>query len=142
MEKESDAVYFDYRKHLTESRRQSYDQFDKAIFLLAGGGLTVSIAFLKGIVPFETAQYKPLLACTWLFFTLPLVLTLLSFIYSRRAIDLQLKFAEEYFVKKDKSAFNKKNKFSKATEYINYSSAVSFLIGLTCLLFFAYLNIF
>jgi hypothetical protein len=142
MEKDFDSVYFEYRKHLIESRRQTYEQFDKAIFILSGGGLTVSLAFLKDIVPLKTAQFKPLLACTWLFFTLSLVLTLLSFILSRRAVDKQIQNAEDYFVKKDKEAINRKNIFSTITEYVNYSSAGAFLIGLVFLLLFVYWNIF
>ncbi len=102
MEKESDSVYFEYRNHLVDSRRQSYEQFDKAICVLSGGGLTVSLALLKDIIPLNTAQSKPLLAWSWSLFTLSLVLTLHSFICSRRAIDVQLKNAEDYFVKKNK----------------------------------------
>lgn len=102
MEKESDSVYFEYRNHLVDSRRQSYEQFDKAIFVLSGGGLTVSLAFLKDIISLNTAQFKPLIAWSWSLFTLSLVLTLLSFICSRRAIDLQLKNTDDFFVKKDK----------------------------------------
>jgi hypothetical protein len=142
MERESDSVFFEYRSHLVESRRQSYEQFDKAIFVLSGGGLTVSLAFLKDLIPLQIAEFKPLLACAWALFTFSLILTLLSFICSRRAIDLQLKIADDFFVKKDKSAMNRKNPFSKVTEYLNYSAAGSFLIGLISLLSFVYINVF
>ena len=135
-------VYSEYRNHLVEARRQSYEQFDKAIFLLAGGALTVSIALIKEIVPFQAAQYKPLLACAWFLFTLPLLLTLASFLCSRRAIDEQLKNAEDYFCKGDRSARTKKNPYSRATEILNYSSASSFVLGLATLLVFIYVNLF
>ncbi len=60
MPEKQDQVYFEYRHHLVEARRQSYEQFDKAIFLLSGGGLTVSLALIKDIVPFSllnTSRY-------------------------------------------------------------------------------------
>ena len=142
MPEKEDQVYFEYRHHLVEARRQSYEQFDKAIFLLAGGALTVSLALIKDIVPFKTANYKPLLACAWLLFTIPLVLTLISFICSRRAIDQQLKNTEDYFCKNDKSAIERKNSFLRITEIINYSSAGSFILGLASFLVFVYVNLF
>jgi len=142
MGNKTDSVYFEYRNHLIESRRQSYEQFDKAIFSLAGGGSTVSIAFIKDVVPLKTAIYKHLLVCSWIFFTLALVLTLLSFMFSRFAIDKQLQNANDYFLKKDNSALTRKNIFLVVTERVNYSSAASFTLGLMAMLFFVYLNLF
>lgn len=141
MGEDAEKIYFEYRNHLVESRRQSYQQFDRAVFLLSGGGLTVSLTLLKNIIPFKAAEYKILLASTWTFFTLPIMLTLLSFIFSRRALDKQIQYAEEYFVKKERDAFDKKNIEARVTEYLNYSSGVSFFIGVVSLLLFVYLNI-
>jgi len=141
VDEETEKIYFDYKSHLIDSRRQSYEQFDKAIFLLSGGGLAVSLTILKNLVPFQTAQYKSLLASTWIFFTLPLVLTLLSFILSRCAIDKQLQYADEYFLEGNQDALKKKNVFSKITECLNIGSGISFLIGVISLLVFVYFNV-
>jgi len=138
---ETGKVYFDYRSHLVNSRQKSYEQFDKAIFILSGGALTVSFAFLKDIVPLATSQFKPLLLCSWLCFTLSLVFTLISYKLSIKAIDKQIEIADDYFTKEDTEAFNRKNTFSEITERVNYSSAGLFIIGLIFHLGFAYLNI-
>jgi hypothetical protein len=72
MEREAEKIYHEFRSHLTESRQKSYEQFDKAVFLLSGGGLTVSLTLLKDIVPFATAASKNLLVTSWILFTIPL----------------------------------------------------------------------
>lgn len=142
MDKNTEKVYFEYRNHLIETRRQSYEQFDKAIFFLSGGGLAVSLTILEAIVPLRMAQFKIFLIFTWILFTTPLLLTLLSFIVSRRALDKQLQYADDFFVKGQKNAFDKKNVEAQVTECLNFISGTSFCIGVISLLLFVSLNIF
>ena len=87
MEQEMSQQYTTFRSHLVESRHQSHVQFDKAILLLAGGGLTVSLTLVKGLIKLASSTCKPLLYWSWFLFVIPLVLTLLSFILSIKAID-------------------------------------------------------
>lgn len=141
MDKETEKIYLDYRNHLLESRRQSYDQFDKAIFLLSGGGLTVSLTILKDIIPLNSAQFKFLLATTWIFFMLSMIFTLVSFISSQYAIDKQIKLTDDYFLNDNESALSQQNIGLVTTKYLNYSSAASFILGVISLLLFVYLNI-
>ena len=141
MERKVAKTYHEFRAHLIESRQKSYEQFDKSVFLLSGGGLTVSLALLKNIVPFDTAVSKNLLVTSWILFTIPLILTLLSFIFSQKALDLQIDLTDDYYLKDDKSALSKTNTFSVITKYFNYSSAISFIAGVTVLLRFVYINI-
>jgi hypothetical protein len=94
--------------HLIESRQKSYEQFDKAIFLLSGEGLTVSLAILKNIIPFKTAITKCLLVTSWLCFVIPLALTLVSFICSQKALERQIELTDDYFQKNDKDDLDKR----------------------------------
>lgn len=92
------TTYIDYRNHLLEARRQSYEQFDKAIFLLSGGGLTVSLPLFDRFVPLAQAQFKYYLFFSWFCFTIPLILTLFSFVFSRGSIDFQIDSAHDFYV--------------------------------------------
>ena len=71
MDQENTQQYTIFRSHLVESRHHSHAQFDKAILLLAGGGLTVSLTILKDLIVLTTASYKPLLYWSWFLFVMP-----------------------------------------------------------------------
>lgn len=141
MDKETEKIYTEFRNHLLETRHKSYEQFDKAVFLLSGGGLTVSLTLLKNIVPFQSAQSKCLLVTNWVLFVIPLVLTLISFLCSQKALDKQIERTDAYYLRDDEEALAKKNVFSIITKYLNYLSAISFVCGVIALLAFVYRNI-
>jgi len=141
MDQETEKTYLDFRNHLLEARRQSYQQFDKAIFLLSGGGLTVSLALVDRIVPLAQAQFKYYLFFSWFCFTTPLVLTLFSFVFSQRSIDFQIDSAHDYYVNDCDDALNRKNWWSIITQYFNYAAGCFFVVGVILLLTFVYKNI-
>jgi hypothetical protein len=141
MDRQAKETYLDYKNHLIEARHQSYQQFDKAIFLLSGGGLTVSLALVDRIVPLAQAQSKIFLFICWICFTIPLILTLISFVFSQRSIDFQIKMAHDYYVSDCDDAINQRNWWSFLTQYFNYASGSFFIIGVILLLIFVYMNI-
>lgn len=141
MDKETEKIYTTFKNHLLDSRHKSYEQFDKAVFLLSGGGLTVSLAMLKDIIPFKTAMSKSILAASWILFVIPLILTLLSFIFSQKALERQIELTDEYYIDDNENALKEPNLFSSITKYLNYSSAVSFILGVSALLIFVYKNV-
>ena len=134
-------IYQEFRQHLIDSRHKSFEQFDKAVFILSGGGLTISLTILKDITPFASASSMNLLVASWFLFVSPLVLTLLSFIFSQKALDRQIELTDQYFQDEDESALDKPNIFAKITQYVNYLSAVLFISGAIALLRFVYINI-
>lgn len=141
MDQEAQQQYTTFRSHLVESRHQSHVQFDKAILILAGGGLTVSLTILKNLIKLDAAAWKPLLYWSWFLFIIPLVLTLLSFILSIKAIDKQIQRTDRYYLQDDEDALKGKNVFGAITQYFNYASAVSFVSAVTCMMLFVYHNI-
>jgi hypothetical protein len=141
MEREAEKLYYEFRNHLIESRHKSYEQFDKAVFLLSGGGLTISLTFIKDLIPFVTAASKNLLVTSWVLFVIPLILTLLSFILSQKALDRQIELTDDYFQNDNTDALNETNVFANITRYSNYASAIFFVAGVTVLLRFVYINI-
>ena len=141
MDQENSQQYANYRSHLVESRYQSHNQFDKAIFLLAGGGLTVSLTIIKDLICFEQATTKFLLYWSWALFIVPLITTLLSFLISIKAIDKQIDATDRYYLEDDEDAINQKNVYADITKYFNYVSATSFVLAVVCMMLFTYCNV-
>ena len=141
MDKQTKLTYLHFRNHLLEARRESYEQFDKAIFLLSGGGLTVSLALIDRIVPLAQAQFKNCLFFCWFCFTIPLILTLFSFVSSQHSIDFQIESAHDYYENDCDDALNRKNWWSIITQYSNYAAGSFFIVGVILLLIFVYKNI-
>lgn len=142
MDAQTKEIYLQFQKHLLEGRRLSFQQFDKAILTLSGGGLGLSISFIHQVIQLENAFYKWLLILSWILFALSVMLTLISFITSQFAFDHQLKLAEKYYVDNDECALKEFNKPARATTIINITSAVSFLIAVISLVLFVSFNIY
>lgn len=140
MDQEIAQQYATFRNHLVESRHQSYVQFDKAILLLAGGGLTVSLTVVKDLVKLATITWKPLLFTSWALFVLPLLMILFSFLTSIKALDRQIDLTDEYYLDGNEETLRKPNCLLKITKYLNISSAVSIVLAVTALLIFVSIN--
>ena len=72
------------RKRLTDLHEKATDAFDKAVMTLSGGALGISIAFIHDVA--HHPRYKGVIAAAWGAFSLSLLLILLSFLTSERAI--------------------------------------------------------
>src|SRR5260370_16930683 len=72
-------LYKVYRGELNSARQSNIDELDKAILTLSSGGLGLSLAFLKDIVPLTQTSLLPLLYFSWGLFIVAIVFTLVSF---------------------------------------------------------------
>jgi hypothetical protein len=105
------------------------DAFDRAVMTLAGGALGISLAFVRDVAP--TPRHKWLMGVSWLFFVLSLLLSLLSFLTSERAVVSMVE-------KMDSAAEIERG---KSTDYLNWSSAAALIVGAVLLVLFAWLNL-
>lgn len=87
MDKEREE-YLQERRLLIDLKTDSERTLDRTILTLSGGALALSITFVNQIAP--QPILVGLLLAAWLFFTLSLLLTLLSFWFSQRAIERAL----------------------------------------------------
>ena len=85
--KESD----DYFKYLEERRDFSEEIFEKMVVYVAGGGLVLTIGFVKDIVNLETVEFLNYLFATWILFAMTLLLNLISHRTAIKGIDCKLK---------------------------------------------------
>lgn len=77
-------------KLFQEMYRASGDEFDKQVVYLAGGGLVLTIGFVKDIVKLSATAYLPFLLLSWILFAATLLLNLWSHSASAASTDLFL----------------------------------------------------
>ncbi len=135
-------LYEQYRNDLLTARQTVFVQFDKAVLALSGGGLALSVTFIKDIVPLDRISLIPLLISTWILFGFSILSTVFSFILSRISIDRQLRQAEEYYVQGKDAAYDMPNKAARFTTLLNYCSAGCFAGAVILTIMFVSLNLY
>jgi hypothetical protein len=86
---DSEEEYHSWLKQqVIEGRKKAEDHFETLLVSLNAGGLTLTVGFVKDLVPLKEAVYLPLLPVTWLFFVVALILNLFSHRSTVKAADL------------------------------------------------------
>jgi hypothetical protein len=126
------------RKALIEFEHTSVDSYEKAMLTLAAGALGISLTFIQQWAP------KPhdtlWLFVAWAGFGLALVVMLISFLASHKAIRKQYLLLDEE-QRFGKPVDNPQNKWATATSWFNWISLGSFCIGVSCLAAFVGMNL-
>lgn len=130
-------LYLEERKILIEALREGSRTFDKAILTLASGSFGFSIAFIKDIVPNPLSNTLWLLGCSWVLFSLSIIIILLSFIFSQNACKAQIDLSYEEIM----SEIITRNIWSTITRISNYSSIILIAAALFFLGGFVYWNL-
>jgi hypothetical protein len=121
-----------YREHLVKTRQKSQTEYDKAILLLSGGALAVTISFVRDIVG-GRALCMPLLFIAWFFWGLSCASVLYSH-YSSVVAHNEAIAAYDQDGEPDIAS-------NKLTKVLNLLSGGLFLLGLLAFCLFAYVNI-
>lgn len=122
-----------YRKLLQELEIKAQEQYDKTVLMLSGGALGVSFTFLKDIISIDKAISTGYLIVAWSFWGISCACVLYSFYSSRKAMRKAIQDLDDNTESKNIS-----NGF---TDCLNFLAGLLFLIGLTSMIRFAYLNI-
>ncbi len=127
-------LYAEARADLLKRQLSNSENADRAILSVSTAALGFSLAFLKDIVPLHEAIFPYLPYLSWAFFALSIVLTLLSFFSSQKAIDEQLLLAHRYYIDRDEEAITFRPIAAKLTDILNKAGAISLVMGLlvTC----------
>ena len=141
LESDDRELYARHREHLVDSRRLAYEQFDKAVFLLAGGGLTISLTLVEQIIPFATAGYKSALIAAWGGFTLSILSTLYSFIVSQKALDNELQKIDGFLKDGDDSSLTQRNRAADWTQRLNKTAFMFIVVAIISLVIFVSFNL-
>lgn len=127
------------RADLLKRQLSNSENYDKAVISLSTAFLGFSLAFLKDLVPIQRADWLPLLYGSWFALAGAVLATIVSFWVSQRGIDVQLRKAEDYYLRDDQSALTK-SRIAKATEWVNVASGALFILGLVLTTAFVILN--
>ncbi|WP_153145323.1 hypothetical protein [Dechloromonas sp. H13] len=134
-------LYGETRADLLKRQLSNSENVDRAILTVSTAALGFSLAFLKDVVPIQTADYVWLLYFSWTLFVLAIINTLFSFYTSQKAIDAQLELARLYYIQQDESALASKPKFSTVTDFLNSAGSIIFVAGLITACIFVGINL-
>lgn len=127
------------RADLLKRQLSNSENYDKAVLSLSTAFLALSLAFLKDVLPLQRAEWLLLLYGSWVALAGAVLATIVSFWVSQRGIDVQLKKAEDYYLRDDQAALTKSG-IAKATEWVNAASGVLFVLGVLLTIAFVIVN--
>lgn len=134
-------IYSEARKDLLTRQLSNSENFDRAILSLSVACLGFSLAFIKDVIPLVDAKLLFCLYLSWLFFTISILTTLISFLSSQSGIKKQLEYAEKYYIERKNEFFTKKHWTARITDLLNISSGIIFVIAIIFSVVFVYSNI-
>jgi hypothetical protein len=135
------VAYFKHAEEVNSRQRANADAFDKAILTCSTGGLALSIAFLKDIVPFSTATSLWLLFSSWGAFVLAIVSTIVAYMAAQRDIPGQLKAADRYYLQDDEAAAIERRTAQRVANSLTDASGFLFIAGALASVVFVGLNV-
>jgi hypothetical protein len=128
------------RTNLELGRRTAYVEFDKAVLALSGGGLAVSISFIRDLVPNAAPSSLTILWVSWLLYASSMTFTLFSFLFSQWAFDRELTLMDAHFLSGDKEALRRPNRYAAAVRWLNYASCTALTTAIALTVVFAFVN--
>src|SRR5258708_12364134 len=110
-------LYNDHKKQAWEDIQSSTDSYDQSLLTLSSGGLGLSIAFIKDIVPLQHATWLILLYVSWVAFGLCILTTVVSFQVAIKTQNEHLETCWKFYVERDDSLRNKQDTYSNALQW-------------------------
>ena len=137
-------VFLDERKQLLATAKEAAIQYAKAIMTLSAGALTLSLAFMKDIVPNPGAGTLLLLKGSWLSFSLSLISVVISFLLSEFAFIRQVEISQKSLSidpTKSEAASATENPYKRWIIFLNIVSLAAFIMGVILLVLFSLFNL-
>lgn len=138
---EARKLYTDHLAEINKREVSSSENFDKSVLTFSSAGLALSVGFLKDFVPITSAYAPWALYMSWVLFTLASCATVISFLVSGKALNVQKGRAHDYHIGGDDAAFARRNCLDSCTTALNYASAGAFLLAMVLSVVFLSLNL-
>ena len=138
---ERKKLYAETRADLLKRQLSNSENADRAILSVSTASLGFSLAFIKDIVLINSANFQGFLYISWCFFSLAIITTLTSFYTSQKAIEEQLQNADDYYLKFDESASQRRPRFAILTERLNTAGSFLLVAGILLTCFFVGFNL-
>jgi hypothetical protein len=134
-------LYNDHKKQAWEDIQSSTDSYDQSLLTLSSGGLGLSIAFIKDIVPLQQATSLWLLYSSWVAFAACILTTVISFQIAIKTQKELLVNCGKYYIDKNDSYRDKRGKYSKILTGCTMIAGGLFVLALACTIIFAVENV-
>ncbi len=122
-----------YRQWLFQVHHTASRDYDKALMMIAGGGLGISIAFIRDVGPHPNMKW--LLGAGWFLLALSLLVILIAFVTSQKALLREIGDLD------DSAAKPRPNLHAEWTGILNLVSGGCCVLGVVCVLIFAGYNL-
>lgn len=134
-------LFTDHKKQAWEDIQSSTDSYDQSLLTLSSGGLGLSIAFIKDIVPLQYAIWLILLYVSWVAFGLCILTTVISFQVAIATQREHLETCWKFYVDRDDSFRDKQGTYSKRLKWCTIAAGGFFVLALACTIVFAVSNV-
>jgi len=134
-------LFTDHKKQAWEDIQSSTDSYDQSLLTLSSGGLGLSIAFIKDIVPLQHATWLILLYVSWVAFGLCILTTVVSFQVAIVTQREHLESCWKFYVDRDDSFRDKRGTYSKLLKCCTITAGGFFVLALACTIVFAVSNV-
>jgi hypothetical protein len=134
-------LYQKYREDILKRQLSNTENLDRAILTLSTSILGLTLTFIGNVTPVQKATHVRLLYLAWFLLVIAIVITLISFFLSQAGLNLQLEYAEQYYLQQNDEYLTEKNNYAILTQCVSYVSVGAFIIALIALVFFVLLNI-
>jgi len=134
-------LYNDHKKQAWEDIQSSTDSYDQSLLTLSSGGLGLSIAFIKDIVPLQEAVWLWLLYASWATFGACILTTVVSFQVAIRTQEEHLGNCWKFYIGRDDSYGNASGPYKTALKYCTIIAGILFVLALACTITFAIENV-
>jgi hypothetical protein len=134
----AEELHDEYRRKVWDDLKSGTENFDKYLLTFSSGAFALSLGFIKDIVKPERAVSLGWLLTSWIFFLLCILITLISFRVSIRALELMVPCLDDFYLKGNTDAFDRhlKSFWTKAVDWTAYAAIVFFVAGLMCTMVF------
>ena len=130
-----------YRDDLRKRQLSNTENYDKTVLTLSSSGLALSLTAIKFAIPLATANYVCLIQISWWLFCITIIIAIVAYWVGNKALDVQLKIAEDYYAKGIEEAYSRKNRYSDVNDWLNIIAGVAFMIATACIISFVTFNI-
>ena len=140
-QKRANEMFDALRDELYKRDLYNSESYDKAILTLSAASLGLSLTAIRFVVPLETAEQIIALQAGWVLLLISIFTSLSAYLISNKAIEVQMKNAELYYLEGEKEALNVKNRYTRLNASLNYATGGIFLIAISLIIYFVLINI-
>lgn len=138
----AEELHDEYRRKIWDDLKTSSENFDKYMLTFSSGAFGLSLGFIENVVKPETAVSLGWLVASWISFLLCILITLISFRVSIKALERMGPCVDEFYLKRNADAFNAhlNSYWTKAVDWCAYAAIVFFVSALACTMVFVQRN--